>query len=92
MAAFYQAMLQKSLAPSAALREAKLKMKHDTQWSAPFYWAGFVLQGEYENHIAVDRYASMRLPVMLLLLLSLGAAGLLLYRSHKRRSSRAHSS
>jgi CHAT domain-containing protein len=84
MGEFYRYMFNEGLSPAAALRQAKLTMMHDKQWSAPVYWAGFVLQGEYENHIAVDRYSSMRLPLMLLLLLSLSAAGLTLYRRRKR--------
>src|SRR4029079_1643095 len=53
MADFYEAMLQQGMTPSAALRSAKLKMMRDKQWNEPYYWAGFVLQGEYTNHIAV---------------------------------------
>jgi CHAT domain-containing protein len=87
MAKFYEAMLQEGMAPADSLREAKLRMMHDKQWSAPYYWAGFVLQGEYENHIEVDRYSSMRLPVIVLFLLSLAAAGLLLYVRRNRRIS-----
>jgi CHAT domain-containing protein len=26
---------------------AQLEMSRDRRWSAPFYWAGFVLQGEW---------------------------------------------
>jgi tetratricopeptide (TPR) repeat protein len=91
MAEFYKSMFQ-GMAPAAALRSAKLKMMHDKQWSAPYYWAGFVLQGEYENHIDVDRYSSLRLALMLLLLLSLTVAGLLFYRRRKRRFSPPQSS
>lgn len=85
MAKFYEFMLERGLAPAAALREAKLWMMHDKQWSAPRYWAGFVLQGEYENHIRVDRHSSMRLALVLLLLLSLSGAGLTFYRRRKRQ-------
>ena len=56
MADFYEGMLKKGMTPAAALRSAKLKMMQGKQWSAPYYWAGFVLQGEYTNHIAVDRH------------------------------------
>lgn len=41
MAAFYPA-LARGEAPAAALREAKLALRHG-QWSNPFHWAGFVL-------------------------------------------------
>lgn len=85
MAKFYERMLQNGESPAAALREAKLMMMHDKQWSAPYYWAGFVLQGEYENHIDVDRSFSLGLVIALLVLLSLSAVGLLLSRSRKRQ-------
>ena len=46
MAALY-AGIQRGDSPSAALRGAQLKMAHDEQWSNPYYWAAFALQGEY---------------------------------------------
>ena len=85
MAEFYKRMFQEGMSPAAALRSAELTMMHDERWSAPYYWAGFVLQGEYENHIEVDRYSSIRIAVMLLLLLSLSTVALLLYYRRKRR-------
>jgi CHAT domain-containing protein len=33
--------------PSSALRGAQLEMIHNEQWSKPYYWAAFVLQGDY---------------------------------------------
>lgn len=87
MAEFYRTMFHDGLSPAAALRATKLRMMRDKQWSAPYYWAGFVLQGEYENHIEVDRYSSVRFALMLLLLLSLSTAGLVAYRRRKRQFS-----
>lgn len=84
---FYEALLQQGMSPAAALRSAKLKMMRDKQWNAPYYWAGFVVQGEYENHIAVDHHSSLRIGLILLFLLSLVAAGLLIIRKRKRRFS-----
>lgn len=92
MTKFYEAMLQEGLAPAAALRQAKLRMMHDKQWSAPYYWGGFVLEGEYENHIQVDRQSSLRLALALLLLLTLSGAGLVFYRRRKRQFSPPQSS
>lgn len=46
MAALY-AGIQRGDSPSAALRGAQLKMARDEQWSNPYYWAAFALQGEY---------------------------------------------
>jgi CHAT domain-containing protein/tetratricopeptide (TPR) repeat protein len=45
MKRFYNYMLQKKMPPAAALRRAQLDMLEAGQ--DPFYWAGFVLQGEW---------------------------------------------
>jgi CHAT domain-containing protein len=47
MAVFYRGMLGKtSLTPAAALREAQIAM-WKTGRRGPYYWAAFVLEGEY---------------------------------------------
>ena len=92
MAHFYEAMLQQGMSPAAALRAAKLKMKQDKNWSAPYYWAGFVVQGEYENHIAVDQRTPLRFVLILLFLVGLIAASVLIFRKRKRRFSTPQSS
>jgi CHAT domain-containing protein/predicted negative regulator of RcsB-dependent stress response len=46
---FYEAMLGKErLRPSAALRAAQIKMWQQSRWSFPYYWAAFLLQGEWQ--------------------------------------------
>ena len=85
MGHFYDAMLLKGMSPAAALRSAKLEMMRNPQWSEPYFWAGFVLQGEYTNHIAVAHYSWFRSPLMFLFLLLPIAAGLLIYQRRKRR-------
>jgi len=47
MKRFYRGMLKEKRRPADALRLAQLEMSRDKRWSAPFYWAGFVLQGEW---------------------------------------------
>jgi CHAT domain-containing protein/Tfp pilus assembly protein PilF len=48
MRRFYEGMLGKRrLAPAAALREAQLALRSQRRWQAPFYWAGFQVQGEW---------------------------------------------
>jgi len=37
--------------PGSALRGAQLEMVHDEEWSSPYYWAAFVLQGEYRSSV-----------------------------------------
>jgi CHAT domain-containing protein len=45
---FYRGVLQEKLSPAAALRQAQLKtMSQNQRWRSPYYWAAFVLQGEY---------------------------------------------
>jgi CHAT domain-containing protein/tetratricopeptide (TPR) repeat protein len=51
MTYFYAAMLRDGLPPATALRIAKLEMQKQPQWREPFFWAGFVLQGEYRKDL-----------------------------------------
>lgn len=48
MKGFYEGMLgPRKLRPAAALRAAQARMAGDARWSAPYYWAGFQLQGDW---------------------------------------------
>jgi CHAT domain-containing protein len=47
MKRFYRGMLKENRRPADALRRAQLEMSRTRRWSAPFFWAGFVLQGEW---------------------------------------------
>jgi CHAT domain-containing protein/tetratricopeptide (TPR) repeat protein len=47
MGHFYRAMLVQGQPPAAALRHAQLAIRARTPWRDPFYWAGFVLEGEW---------------------------------------------
>ena len=47
MERFYREMLRQGRTPAAALREAQ-KAMIDSPASSPYYWAGFVLQGEWQ--------------------------------------------
>jgi len=44
---FYEAMLSRHLTPAEALREAQVAIRSQSQWKLPYYWAGFVLQGDW---------------------------------------------
>jgi CHAT domain-containing protein len=48
MARFYEKLLKENLRPSAALREAQVEMWKQKPWSAPYYWAAFVQQGDWK--------------------------------------------
>jgi len=48
MKRFYQGLYGPApLRPAAALREAQLYVASQKRWADPFFWAGFVLQGEW---------------------------------------------
>jgi CHAT domain-containing protein len=47
MRRFYRGLLKEGRPPAAALRAAQLEMSSHRRWSAPFHWAGFVVQGEW---------------------------------------------
>jgi CHAT domain-containing protein len=48
MGHFYTALLRDGLAPAAALQKAQLALRMQNRWSHPFYWAAFVLQGDWK--------------------------------------------
>jgi len=84
---FYQGMFTKGLSPSAALRDSQLKLSQQKRWQAPYYWAGFVIQGQYnqqENFGGRSFLTGQRVLIICVL------AGLLLLASffflHRRRS------
>jgi CHAT domain-containing protein len=47
MEQFYREMLTNGLTPAAALRVAQRQISQQKRWRSPYYWAGFVLQGEW---------------------------------------------
>jgi CHAT domain-containing protein len=51
MAQFYRDMLKNGRqSPAGALRSAQLSMLKDKRWESPYFWSGFVLQGEWLMH------------------------------------------
>jgi CHAT domain-containing protein len=48
MKRFYEAMINRGLKPPAALREAQTWMRSQKRWRAPYFWAGFVIQGDWK--------------------------------------------
>jgi CHAT domain-containing protein/Tfp pilus assembly protein PilF len=48
MRRFYRGMLKENLPPAAALRAAQDSLRREPGWEAPYFWAGFVLQGDWQ--------------------------------------------
>ena len=51
MKLFYQRMLKDGLPAGAALRAAQLEMSGQKRWASPYFWAGFVLHGEWARSV-----------------------------------------
>jgi CHAT domain-containing protein len=82
---FYHAMLVEGLRPPAALRQAQIAVWKQQRWRAPYFWAGFILQGEYDRAIFPREYSRHRgsgLAVAGIILLILSGA---LYAFRRRR-------
>ena len=47
MQQLYVGMLKNKKTPAAALRAAQIEMLKVKQWQSPYYWAAFVMQGEW---------------------------------------------
>jgi CHAT domain-containing protein len=47
MAQFYRGILVEGLRPADALRAAQAAIRKEKRWSSPYYWAAFILQGDW---------------------------------------------
>jgi tetratricopeptide (TPR) repeat protein len=47
MPEFYRALLVEHMSVASALRVAQQRLAQDSRWSSPYYWAGFVAQGDW---------------------------------------------
>jgi CHAT domain-containing protein len=48
MKRFYRGMVTEGLRPAAALRTAQIEMWKQPRYTEPYYWAAFILQGEWK--------------------------------------------
>ena len=48
MQRLYVEMLKSNKTPAAALRAAQIQLLRTRQWQSPYYWAAFVMQGEWK--------------------------------------------
>jgi CHAT domain-containing protein len=47
MKSFYRGILKDGMRPAQALRFAQLELLKQQRWSSPYFWAPFVIQGEW---------------------------------------------
>lgn len=85
---FYQAMFSKGLSPVAALRESQLALSRNKRWQSPYYWAGFVIQGQYaENEKFIEPSQSTTRNALVATFSGLILLTLILAVRKRRRSS-----
>lgn len=46
---FYEGILTDKLSPAVALARAKQRLRQSRRWRHPYYWSGFVLQGDWQK-------------------------------------------
>ena len=59
MVRFYEAHLGDGLPAAAALRRAQQELRHLPRWSAPYFWAGFQLQGDWQSQQSLSQRDSL---------------------------------
>lgn len=88
MGHFYDGIFQKHLTPAAALRFAQLEMAKQPRWRSPYYWAGFVIQGQDLSNEAITQGVSWSMAEIALMTLSaltiLFIPGVLLWLRRRR--------
>jgi len=82
MRLFYSYMLRDEMAPAAALRKAQVTMSQTKRWQSPYYWAGFIIQGQY---VPTERGSRFSIPPFALWLLGAAAASVAAFYVLKRR-------
>lgn len=85
MSHFYRALLKESLPADVALRNAKLEMQKEERWRAPFYWAGFVLQGEYRQSLVDQETTGRRQLIVIIVAISVGMGSIYAIKRYKTK-------
>jgi len=91
MTDFYREMFQDGKSPSAALRATQIAMWQQKRWHAPYYWAAFVLQGDYEGKLAAGsgRRSPNAWPAAVILAL-LAGAGFFFWKKKSLKKKHVH--
>ena len=86
MKQFYAGMFQRGLTPAAALRDAQLKVRSQKRWESPYYWAAFVIQGEYDQQqLAGTPAYGFRVIAVVTLLVALALGSVFFFRWKRKK-------
>jgi len=86
MKLFYEGLFKKGLPPAAALRDAQLHMSEQKAWQSPYYWAGFIIQGRYDERLNGSRVAFLtgkRIAIVMVFIAVVLLGATLLIRSRR---------
>lgn len=84
MRLFYSHMLRDELSPAAALRKAQVTMSQQKRWESPYFWAGFVIQGQYLQPERSNGFPLRFLAICLIAGGVLGAAGIFALKRRRK--------
>lgn len=84
MRLFYGYMLRDGLSPAAALRKSQVSMSQQKRWQSPYYWAGFVIQGQYLQTERVSRFPVTHPIIWLLGALLLIVAAIFAFKQRRK--------
>jgi CHAT domain-containing protein/Tfp pilus assembly protein PilF len=88
MKLFYTALFKKGLPPAAALRDAQLELAKYSRWQSPYYWAGFVIQGQYEQKELFPQSALGNIQIAAIVVLGGSLlVGFILFLRRRRRTA-----
>lgn len=91
MKRFYTNMLRGGMPPAEALRAAQNSIRQEPQWSSPYFWAAFTLQGDYSRVIKSTPARALSISGKGLagasLLIVLASVGWWYYRSRRIRTA-----
>lgn len=85
---FYVALFNKDMPPAAALRDAQLELAKHPRWHSPYYWAGFVIQGQYDQNekSSQSSIGASEIAVLAVLGIALLLASIVLHKLRRRRT------
>jgi len=87
---FYEGMFKRDLTPAAALRDAQIAMWQQKRWHSPYYWAAFVLQGQYNQKEMLKPRLGVWQIAALAVLISTFPAFVFLFLRRRRRKILRH--
>jgi CHAT domain-containing protein len=84
---FYRSVLREQKPPVTGLREAQIALWQQKRWRSPYFWAAFVLKGDYKGGIKIAGTPAGAWPVFILAAVAVASLFTAIYivKRQKRR-------